>query len=272
MDVAPCPIEGAQRKASAADRRTEPRRGEHATRVPPGPNLRGQGATIPERRAPRRIPDVDRGPRGWVPRHRGPLPRCERGNGPRSCWCRRRAGRCPRAGAGRSAGHGRHRRTVASMVKRRAELACSSLGGQAATCPGDPGHITAPQGSLPAPRPGEAHPRRPHPARRPPQPRPGRPQAPTATTPMFHRCRPDDTDVPSMLLRPHRWSARPAPLRSQAHHRLDGQPAGRLGVGTVGVRPSGGPRVHSSNRSRGRTKELRSPAPIEGNAPTLPAV
>jgi hypothetical protein len=28
---------------------------------------------------------------------------------------------------------------------------------------------------------------------------PGRSQAATATTPMFHRCRPDDTDVPSVL-------------------------------------------------------------------------
>ena len=222
MDVAPCPIEGAQRKASAADRRTEPRRGEHATRVPPGPNLRGQGATIPERRAPRRIPDVDRGPRGWVPRHRGPLPRCERGNGPRSCWCRRRAGRCPRAGAGRSAGHGRHRRTVASMVKRRAELARSSLGGQAATCPGDPwAHHGAARFDS-APCPGEAHPPRPirpaglrSPARAGRRPRPQRHRCSidaALTTPMFHRCCSDPTDGP----RARRRSAHKLTIASMA--------------------------------------------------------
>ena len=66
------------------------------------------------------------------PRHRGPLPRCERGSGPRIMPCRRAVRRAAAlscraaartAGTGRSAGHRRHRRTAASIISRRAELA-----------------------------------------------------------------------------------------------------------------------------------------------------
>jgi hypothetical protein len=72
-------------------------------------------------------------PQRRVPDYCGPSPRCGRGSGSRSCllpFSGRAAARA--AGTGSSAGHGRHGTTVASTVRRRAELAGVPLWGRCA--------------------------------------------------------------------------------------------------------------------------------------------
>ena len=102
------------------------------------------------------------------------------------------------------------------------ELAWFPLRGRGPTIPGIAGPSWRRQVRVRVPGPGQASPADPS-APMAPQPRPD-----PAMAPMFHRCRPDDINVPSVL--PRTWTGRPAPLRSPLHRGLDDPVAGQAGL------------------------------------------
>jgi hypothetical protein len=109
----------------------------------------------------------------------------------------------------------------------------TSLRGRGATMPG----IAGPSWRRQVRRRAQARPARPRPPRRPPagprSPGPAR----TATAPMFHRCRPDDTHGPPVLPRPHG----PAARRRSAHTSTAASITSRWTTGRIVAELAGAP-------------------------------